>query len=53
MATLQPVFDHFTNPVDMVEHIATIHQWNFERNAPDELTLTVSERPRLPTDLVD
>src|SRR5262245_66173984 len=42
MATLQPVFDHFTNPVDMVEHIATIHQWNFERNAPDELTLTVS-----------
>jgi hypothetical protein len=42
MATIQPVFDHFTNPVDMVEHIATIHQWNFERNAPDELTLTVS-----------
>ena len=42
MATIQPVFDHFTNPVDMVEHIATIHHWNFERNAPDELTLTVS-----------
>ena len=42
MATVQPVFDHFTNPVDMVEHIATIPQWNFERNAPDELTLTVS-----------
>jgi hypothetical protein len=42
MATMQPVFDHFTNPVDMVEHIATIHHWNFERNAPDELTLTVS-----------
>jgi hypothetical protein len=26
----------------MVEHIATIHDWTFERSAPDELTLTVS-----------
>lgn len=42
MATTQPIFDHFTNPVDMVEHIATIHAWAFERSAPDELTLTVS-----------
>ena len=42
MATTQPIFDHFTNPVDMVEHIATIHDWTFERSAPDELTLTVS-----------
>ena len=25
MATTQPIYDHFTNPVDMVEHIATIH----------------------------
>ncbi len=42
MATTQPIYDHFTNPVDMVEHIATIHDWSFERSAPDELTLTVS-----------
>jgi hypothetical protein len=42
MATTQPIYDHFTNPVDMVEHIATIHHWTFERSAPDELTLTVS-----------
>ena len=42
MATTQPIFDHFTNPVDMVEHIASIHAWTFERSAPDELTLTVS-----------
>ena len=42
MATTQPIFDHFTNPVDMVEHIASIHDWTFERSAPDELTLTVS-----------
>jgi hypothetical protein len=26
----------------MVEHIATIHDWTFERSAPDELTLTVA-----------
>ena len=42
MATTQPIYDHFTNPVDMVEHIATIHDWTFERSAPDELTLTVA-----------
>jgi hypothetical protein len=42
MATTQPIYDHFTNPVDVVEHIATIHDWTFERSAPDELTLTVS-----------
>jgi len=42
MATTQPIYDHFTNSVDMVEHIATIHDWTFERSAPDELTLTVS-----------
>ena len=42
MATTQVNYDRFTNPVDMVEHIATIHDWTFERSAPDELTLTVS-----------
>jgi hypothetical protein len=42
MATAQFNFDRLTNPVDMVEHIATIHDWTFERSAPDELTLSVS-----------
>jgi hypothetical protein len=42
MATAEANYDHFTNPVDMVEHIATIHDWTFERSAPDELTLSVS-----------
>ena len=42
MATAQANYDHYTNPVDMVEHIATIHDWTFERSAPDELTLSVS-----------
>ncbi|MGB2932984.1 MAG: YbjN domain-containing protein [Methyloceanibacter sp.] len=42
MATTQANFDHFANPVDMVEHIASIHDWTFERSAPDELTLSVA-----------
>jgi hypothetical protein len=42
MATAQFNFDRLTNPLDMVEHIATIHDWAFERSAPDELTLSVS-----------
>ena len=42
MATTQANYDQFTNPVDMVEHIATINDWAFERSAPDELTLSVS-----------
>ena len=42
MATTQAIFDHFTNPVDVVEQIATIHAWTFERSTPDELTMTVA-----------
>ena len=42
MATIEANYDHFTHPVDMVEHIATIHDWSFERSAPDELSLSVS-----------
>ena len=42
MATAQANYDHFANPVDMVEHIATIHDWTFERSAPDELTLSIT-----------
>ena len=41
MSTTQMNYDHFANPVDMVEHIATIHDWTFERSTPDELTLSV------------
>ena len=42
MATTQFNFDRLTNPVDVIEHIATINDWSFERSAPDELSLTVS-----------
>lgn len=42
MASAEPTFDRITNPVDMVEKIATINDWGFERTAEDELTLIVS-----------
>ena len=42
MAIAQALYEHFSNPVDMVEHIATVHDWTFERSAPDELTLSVA-----------
>jgi hypothetical protein len=42
MATAQAFYEYFANPVDMVEQIATVHDWAFERSTPDELTLTVA-----------
>ena len=42
MASMEATYDHFTNPVDMVEQIATIRDWTFERSTPDELTLSVA-----------
>jgi hypothetical protein len=42
MASMEATYDHFTNPVDMVEQIATIRDWAFERSTTDELTLSVA-----------
>ena len=36
MASIEATYDHFTNPVDMLEQIATIRDWAFERSTPDE-----------------
>lgn len=41
MASIEPSFDRISHPVDMVEKIATINDWPFERSTDDELTLTV------------
>jgi len=42
MASVEPGFERHENPVDMVETIATTHDWAFERNADDELSLSVA-----------
>jgi len=41
MASVNSNFDRATNPVDMVETIASVHNWPFERSTDDELTLNV------------
>ncbi|RMF09257.1 MAG: hypothetical protein D6773_01885 [Alphaproteobacteria bacterium] len=42
MASAEPSFERFSNPVDIVETIAAAHDWAFERNAEDELSLSVA-----------
>ena len=41
MASIEPQFDRISHPIDMVEKIATINDWSFERTTDDELTLNV------------
>lgn len=41
MASIIPTFDRLSNPVDMIEKVASLHNWPFERSADDELTLNV------------
>ena len=42
MASVESAFQRNSNPVDLVEHLATIHDWAFERSAEDEITLSVA-----------
>ncbi|MGI9382136.1 MAG: YbjN domain-containing protein [Methyloligellaceae bacterium] len=42
MASTEPIFERLSNPVDMVERIATVYDWAFERNTDDELSLSVA-----------
>lgn len=42
MATAEPNYDRISHPVDMLEQIASVNDWAFERSADDELTLTVA-----------
>lgn len=42
MASAEQSFERYSNPVDMVEHIALIRDWAFERSTEDELSLSVA-----------
>lgn len=42
MASADPSYERNSNPVDMVEHIAMVRDWAFERSAEDELSLSVA-----------
>ena len=40
-AVRKPGFDRVTNPVDLIEQISHNNDWNYERQADDELTMVV------------
>jgi hypothetical protein len=42
MATAEPGYDRRINPVDLVEQVASTHDWACERTCDDELTLRVA-----------
>ncbi len=42
MATADPGYARINNPVDLVEQVASAHDWAAERTNEDELTMTVA-----------
>jgi hypothetical protein len=42
MASAELRFERVSNPIDLVEHVAAIHDWPCERPSEDELTLVVA-----------
>lgn len=42
MATAEPTYERISHPVDMVEKMATVNSWAYERAGDDELTINVS-----------
>ena len=42
MSLAEAEFERDINPVDMIEHVASHNQWEFERSSDDEICLTVS-----------
>lgn len=44
MSLLDPIPDPKDNPVDIVEHLAALNDWTFERSGDDEISISVSGR---------
>ncbi len=42
MSLAEITLERDINPVDMIEQVATINHWEFERSADDEINLTVA-----------
>ena len=41
MSLIEAEFEREINPVDMIEHVASHNQWEFERSSDDEICLSV------------
>jgi hypothetical protein len=44
MTLTNPAYDPHNNPVDVVERLATTHDWSFSRASDDEVTILVNGR---------
>jgi hypothetical protein len=44
MTLTTPAYDSHHNPVDVVERLATTHDWSFSRASDDEVTILVNGR---------
>ncbi len=42
MSLIDIELDRQSNPVDVIEHIAALHDWSFERAGDDEITISVA-----------
>ena len=42
MSLIDIEFDRRSNPVDVIESIAALHDWSFERAGDDEITISVA-----------
>ncbi|MGI9378276.1 MAG: YbjN domain-containing protein [Methyloligellaceae bacterium] len=42
MATTEPDYDRVKHPIDIIEKMAVVNSWVYERTAEDELTINVS-----------
>jgi hypothetical protein len=42
MATAQAGYDRSSNPIDLMEQVASHQDWHFDRSTDDELTLTIA-----------
>ena len=42
MATAERSYERLINPIDLVEQLATAHDWSADRSSDDELTLIVA-----------
>ncbi|MFN3869517.1 MAG: YbjN domain-containing protein [Hyphomicrobiaceae bacterium] len=42
MGSTERGYDRMRNPIDLIEHIASTHDWSFDRASDDELTMVVA-----------
>ncbi|MEO4041265.1 YbjN domain-containing protein [Hoeflea sp. CAU 1731] len=44
MGLMELVYERQSNPVDMIEVVATSNEWSFERSGEDEIAMTIEGR---------